>query len=91
MEAANKLKILNGCNPENYSAPKVGFGDIRLYRRQLGIIRKRAWDIGVHGASRAHDNSCDQLLMRTETSNMKPNEPSRTALMIAPNELLITC
>jgi hypothetical protein len=26
---------------------------------------------------------CDQLLMRTETSNMKPNEPSRTALMIA--------
>ena len=34
------------------------------------------------GASRAHDNSCDQLLMRTETSNMKPNEPSRTALII---------
>src|SRR5260370_10361815 len=38
--------------------------------------------------SRAHDNSCDQLscdqlLMRTETSNMKPNEPSRTALIIA--------
>jgi methyltransferase (TIGR00027 family) len=26
---------------------------------------------------------CDQLLMRTEISNMKPNEPSRTALMIA--------
>src|SRR5258707_8997276 len=39
--------------------------------------------MGVHGASRAHDNSCDQLLIRTETSNMKPNEPSRTALMIA--------
>jgi len=29
------------------------------------------------------DNSCDQLLMGTETSTMKPNEPSRTALMIA--------
>jgi O-methyltransferase involved in polyketide biosynthesis len=27
--------------------------------------------------------SCDQLLMRTETSNMKPNEPSRTAVIIA--------
>jgi O-methyltransferase involved in polyketide biosynthesis len=26
---------------------------------------------------------CDQLWMRTETANMKPNEPSRTALMIA--------
>ena len=25
----------------------------------------------------------DQLWMRTETPNMKPNEPSRTALMIA--------
>jgi O-methyltransferase involved in polyketide biosynthesis len=37
----------------------------------------------VHGASRALDNSCDQLLMRTETSNMKPNEPSRPALIIA--------
>jgi len=42
----------------------------------------------VHGASRAHDNSCDQLscdprLMRAVTSNMKPNEPSRTALIIA--------
>jgi methyltransferase (TIGR00027 family) len=37
----------------------------------------------VHGASRARDNSCDQPLMRTETSNMKPDEPSRTALMIA--------
>ena len=37
----------------------------------------------MHGANRAQDNSCDQLLMRTETSNMKPNEPSRTALMIA--------
>src|SRR2546429_6859746 len=32
---------------------------------------------------RSHDNSCDQLLMRTETSNIKPNELSRTALMIA--------
>jgi methyltransferase (TIGR00027 family) len=30
-----------------------------------------------------YDNSCDQLLMRTETSNMKPNESSRTALIIA--------
>src|ERR1700692_1933814 len=37
----------------------------------------------MHGASRAHDSSSDQRLMRTETSNMKPNEPSRTALMIA--------
>lgn len=26
---------------------------------------------------------CDQLWMKTETSNMKPNEPSRTALIIA--------
>jgi hypothetical protein len=31
-------------------------------------------DVGVHSANRAHDNSCDQLLMRRETSNMKPNE-----------------
>src|SRR6202161_1561958 len=37
----------------------------------------------MHGASRAHDNLCDKLSMRTETSNMKPNEPSRTALIIA--------
>ena len=37
----------------------------------------------MHGASCAHDNSCHQLLMRTETSNIKPNELSRTALMIA--------
>ena len=37
----------------------------------------------MHSASRVHDNSYDQLLKRTETSNMKPNEPSRTALIIA--------
>jgi methyltransferase (TIGR00027 family) len=34
-------------------------------------------------ASRAHDHWCEQALMRTEASNMKVNEPSRTALMIA--------
>jgi hypothetical protein len=40
--------------------------------------------ISVCTAPVAHtDNPWDQLLMRTETSNMKPNEPSRTALMIA--------
>jgi methyltransferase (TIGR00027 family) len=39
--------------------------------------------MGVHGASRTHDNARDQLLMTMETSNMQPNEPSRTALMIA--------
>ena len=32
---------------------------------------------------RISTSSPNQLLMRTETSNMKPNEPSRTALMIA--------
>jgi hypothetical protein len=33
---------------------------------------------------RAYDQfSRDQLLMRTEISNMKPNEPSRTALVVA--------
>src|SRR6202789_1116704 len=58
------------------------------FRAPLGTgfgryLIERKIDIGVHGASRAHGNSCDQLLMRTETSNMKPNEPSRTALIIA--------
>src|SRR5271156_3375801 len=37
----------------------------------------------MHGASRAHDNECDQRLMRTEASHMKPSEPSRTALIVA--------
>src|SRR5271154_333798 len=37
----------------------------------------------VHGAGRARDNPWDQLLMKRGNSNMKPNEPSRTALMIA--------
>src|SRR5579863_10417577 len=39
--------------------------------------------MAAHGASHAYDTSCDPLLMRTETSYMRPNEPSRTALMIA--------
>jgi methyltransferase (TIGR00027 family) len=37
----------------------------------------------ISGTGRAYGNLCDQLLMRTETSNMKPDGPSRTALMIA--------
>jgi hypothetical protein len=47
--------------------------------------------IALAPAIRSHDNSCDSLLMRTETSHMKPNEPSRTALMVTDNELLIRC
>jgi methyltransferase (TIGR00027 family) len=37
----------------------------------------------THSASRADDNLLHQLLMRTETMNMKPDEPSRTALLVA--------
>jgi methyltransferase (TIGR00027 family) len=37
----------------------------------------------VHGARREYDNARDQRLTTTEPWNMNPNEPSRTALMIA--------
>jgi hypothetical protein len=39
--------------------------------------------MSAHRAGRAYDRARDPLWMRTETSNMKPNEPSRTALIIA--------
>ncbi|MBT9332674.1 hypothetical protein [Paracidobacterium acidisoli] len=37
----------------------------------------------MDSASRAYDNSCDPLWKKTETSKIKPDESSRTALMIA--------
>ncbi|HWC16066.1 MAG TPA: SAM-dependent methyltransferase [Terriglobales bacterium] len=48
-------------------------------------VARRKWTMLDSAAELkvARHNFCDQQLMRTETSNMKPDEPSRTALMVA--------
>src|ERR1700733_735900 len=64
-------------NPRDSIPLGTGFGRYLIERK-----------ISVWTAPVAHtDNSCDQLLMRTETSTMKPPEPSRTGRASAVREV----